>query len=467
MTEWGHTFLPEKRNFKEQGWFHGLQARLVMHRLRNFTILWLLVSHGSLLAYFPIDDENWETLTTIESGAAPALLQSAIEYAGANNTKALIVLHQGKIVVEQYWDGWDRTTRGPSYSAAKSLVSILVGQAIEAGVIDSLDQPASEFLDEWADDPAYQDITIRHLLTMTTGFSESPLTLLLLQQATSERRFGTRREPEFPPGTRWYYNDAAYRLLFYLLEEAYGKSLPTLSQESLFDPIGMNHTAWHIREETSLGESYQNYQWLDFTALDAARFGLLALNQGNWDGTQIVPATWIRDSTMPDYDFAPFYGRLWWLNSSSSHRTPSSELDRDGPFAPDAPPDMFAALGAFDQKIYVIPSLDLVVVRLGTEALGNSLAVGVFDNLLLGKISQSFGYEGPNQKLDLEIDLAHRELQLSFPTWNGRSYTLSRSTNLKTWEEVDGYTGLLGDGSPIQFSEEMSENEFFRVRTSF
>lgn len=440
-----------------------------MHlRMTPLILLSLLAFTSELTAYFPSQNENWESLTPTESGADPALLQSAIDYAGSNNTDALVVLYQGKIVVEQYWNQWNRSTKGPSYSIAKSVVSALVGQAIAREEIQSLNQPSVDFLSEWENVPTYEDIQILHHLTMTTGFDESPLTLFLLQQASNERRFGTRRDLEHSPGTSWYYNDAAYRLLFYLLEEASETSLPELSQAHLFEPIGMNDTEWAIREETVLGQTIENYQWLNFTALDAARFGLLALNQGNWNGTQIVPTNWIAESTVPQHDFAPWYGRLWWLNSSSRHRTPSSEVEREGPFAPDAPSDMFAALGAFDQKIYIIPSMDLVVVRLGDSALESSLAVGIFDNLLLGQICQSFGHEGRTQELQLELNHSGNELQLNFPTWNGRRYTLSRAPNLEsTWEELEDFSNLLGDGRPVQLTTPIGERQFFRLQTSF
>ena len=427
----------------------------------------VLASVAPAADYFPPTNDNWQTITATEAGANAEQLADAVTFAGENHSNALVVLSQGKILVESYWNGWTRSTTGPSYSAAKSVAAVLVGQAIAQGHIDSIDQPSSDFLREWRGDPARQGILIRHHLAMTTGFQESPLTLLLLHQAKSERFFGTQQPIEYPPGTRWNYNDAAYRLLFYIIEEAANETLPEFSQRSLFGPIGMNATTWVNRQEQLLGATIDNYQWLDFPALDAARFGLLALRKGSWNGAQLVSADWINQSATAQHPFAPTYGRLWWLNASPVHELPGEHRQRSGPIAPDAPPDTFAALGALDQKIWVVPSLDLVVVRLGTEASEGTLAAGIFDNLLLGRICRAFGYQGQAQPTTTSISRPSNTLQIQIDTWNGRRYSLHHSTDLQDWTPSEALQNHEGDGLPILINRPSNQTEFFQATSRF
>jgi|GEM_PF-648195 len=440
-------------------------------RIRNCSLFILAVFWWSgipvFAAYFPENNESWETVNWEDAGVNAEQLQEAIDYAETTHGNALVILYRGRILVEQYWNDWGRDTRGPAYSSTKSIASVLVGQAIEEGLIEGQDQAAADFLREWQDEPGKQDILIRHHLSMTTGFEESPTTLLRLQQAVSERRFGTQQLDAYPPGTRWYYNDAAYRLLFYILEEASDMSLPEYSASRLFEPLGMNETDWVIREETLLGRTIDNYEWVEFSALDAARFGWMAFNKGNWNGNQVVPESWMNASIVSQYEHAPWYGRLWWLNASSIHKTPSVEIPRSGSIAPDAPKDMFAALGAFDQKIYVIPSMDIVVVRLGGEALDSRLAAGVFDNLLLGRICRAFGYTGQEQSLDLRLHRIDDQVDLEYDTWNGRSYLLSTSPDLVNWAPLDEGDATLGDGDPVSILQVLEGNAFYRLQSWF
>lgn len=403
--------------------------------------------------YFPDSDLDWETTSSELAGADSQLLEEAIAYAGSNESDALVVLHKGKILAEAYWNDFGRGTKGPSYSAAKSYVSILTGIAIERGFIESIDQKSADFLEEWRDVPSKQGLLLRHHLSMTTGFEERRFGLLALQASENERRFGAEEDLEYPAGSRWWYNDAAYRLLFYVLEEASGMDLAAFSEKYLFEPIGIEQTEWVIREGIEDGKAIDNYQWLNYTALDAARFGLLALNKGAWKGEQIVSKEWIETSTRPQYEHAPWYGQLWWLNGASFHKLPGVDEVRQGPIAPDVPPDMFAALGAFDQKIYVIPSLDLVVVRLGGAARESSLAVGIFDNLLLGRICRAFGYSGQEEPVSGTLaseGLGVPTLEISFPKWNGRTYRIEGSLDLKEWQRVSD-NDVFDDGHFVRF----------------
>lgn len=168
---------------------------------------------------------------------------------------------------------------------------------------------------------------------------------------------------------------------------------PPRSRRVLFDRIGMTNSTWILNTDTGkLG-------WiLRSSARDMARFGLLALNRGRWNGVSVLAdSAWFASSwraTPPDN---AGYGLLWWLNGSSSYRTPGPYLlpSQAGPLIPSAPADLVVALGKGDKKIYVVPRLELVVVRHGEEADasgGNPLAASAFDEPWWRRLKTAFRY---------------------------------------------------------------------------
>ena len=122
------------------------------------------------------------------------------------------------------------------------------------------------------------------------------------------------------------------------------------------------------------------------TTRSMARFGLLALNNGNWNGSQIVNSAYFHDATTTSQNINLAYGYLWWLNGKASYHLPQSQLQFTGSIIPSGPNDMFMALGKNDQKIYVIPSKKMVVIRMGDAADGSNMALSDFDEVLWQKI---------------------------------------------------------------------------------
>ena len=120
-----------------------------------------------------------------------------------------------------------------------------------------------------------------------------------------------------------------------------------------------------------------------------ARFGLLALNNGKWDDEQIINETFFAESTTTSQNINPSYGYLWWLNGKNTYMIPGGQTVYDGPLVPNAPADMFAAMGAMDQRIYVIPSMNMIVIRMGeaSDPDNPSFALSGFDDDLWGKIN--------------------------------------------------------------------------------
>jgi CubicO group peptidase (beta-lactamase class C family) len=118
-----------------------------------------------------------------------------------------------------------------------------------------------------------------------------------------------------------------------------------------------------------------------------ARFGLLVYSKGKWDNTQIVSEAFLNEASNTSQNINQAYGYLWWLNGKSSFHLPQSQLEFPGTLIPNAPSDMYAALGKNDQKIYIVPSKKLVVIRMGDAADGENFALSSFDNDLWGKIN--------------------------------------------------------------------------------
>jgi CubicO group peptidase (beta-lactamase class C family) len=123
------------------------------------------------------------------------------------------------------------------------------------------------------------------------------------------------------------------------------------------------------------------------TTRSMARFGLLIYAKGKWENTQIISEAFLNEATNTSQNINQAYGYLWWLNGKSSFHLPQSQLQFNGELIPNAPPDMYAALGKNDQKIYVVPSKKLVVIRMGDAADGENFALSTFDNDLWGKIN--------------------------------------------------------------------------------
>lgn len=336
----------------------------------------LAVDPRTLAPYFPpTTGAAWDTVSGARLGYDTAALTAALDWAGTQRSTAVMVLWRGRIVAERYWKGWTPAKDSIIASASKSVLSAIAGELARSNRL-SLDSTATRYLGAgWSRSPGTEPrITVRHLLGMMSGLNDS------LQAVVQ-------------PGTRFYYNNPAYYQLFGVVQAASGESVNALSRRVLFDRIGMSGSTWLPNIDTGeLG-------WiLSSTARDMARFGLLALHRGRWNGVPILAdSAWFSASwraTPPDN---AGYGLLWWLNGSSSYRIPGPYLfpTQPGALIPSAPADLVAALGKGDKKIYVVPSLELVVIRHGEEAdasAGNPLAVSAFDEQWWRKLKPAFRY---------------------------------------------------------------------------
>lgn len=332
------------------------------------------VSTPDAYYYPPLTGDVWETKTSASIGWDDTKLQEAFNFAATKSTYGLIVLHHGKIVKEQYWNGWTKDTRYYIASAGKSVVAFLAGIAQQDGIIN-INNKTSQYLGTgWTSLPIAKEnlISVKNQLNMTNGLDDgvadpdctTPACLIYKADA----------------GTRWAYHNAPYHLLQTVLANASGKTFNQYSKEKLFDKIGMPNAFWL---------NYIMY----CTTREASRFGSLILTKGKWNATTLLnDVNYFNAMTGTSQTYNLSYGYLWWLNGKTSAMVPGSQIVFPTSLVPNAPVDMYMALGKDDKKIYIVPSLDVVVVRLGDDAGGSVAGPSSFDNDLWSKLKLAMKY---------------------------------------------------------------------------
>ncbi|HYH16106.1 MAG TPA: serine hydrolase, partial [Flavisolibacter sp.] len=275
-------------------------------------------------------------------------------------TRSVLVVYDGKIVGEQYAPGFDKNTVMLGWSMSKSLTSALIGVLVKAGKL-SVDAPAP--VPEWKGTDK-EGITLKHLLQQTSGldFEEdyanpSEVTNMLFKKGDMAA-YTAQLPLKHKPGTFFYYSSGNTNILSRIIRHTVGEaSYAAFPYQALFHKLNMYSALLEPDASgTFIGSSY-SYA----TARDFARFGLLYLNNGVWNGEQILPAQWVQQSISPSIaDPRKQYGYQFWLNGLSDDN-PSQRV------YPDVPADMFYAAGYGGQNIYIIPSKKLVVVRTGLQ----------------------------------------------------------------------------------------------------
>ena len=310
--------------------------------------------------YFPPSSGPWETVDPAAAGWDAGQLDAALSLAGERRSTGVVILHRGRIMAERHWtlDAPSRRyangSHGPSpagravedvASVQKSVVAVLAGMAQARGLL-SLDDPATDHLRRWTEATADQEraVTIRHLMTMTSGLTP-------------------QLDYEAEPGSTWRYNTPAYHRLLRIVATAAGLDRNEVTREWLTGRLGMRDSRWEVRR----GANAAVASGFATTARDLARFGLLILAGGTWNGETIVEDTaFLAEMLRPSQTLNPSYGLLWWVNGQASSMSWTLPPETSGgTLIPSAPPDLVAAQGARDRKLYVVPSLDLVVTRLG------------------------------------------------------------------------------------------------------
>ncbi len=335
---------------------------------------WRFALRAATYPSAPITDEGWyeplETIAGAESEPLPVAtstivafaegLRAAQRYAIKQGTSALIVVHRDHVVLEHYALDHPATARTNSMSMAKTFVGLLVGAAIEDGSIGAIDDSAATHLPEWSDDPRAK-ITLRHLLEMRSGL-ENDRQVGSLFSTLTRMHLGTDMAPlllDIPlvgvPGERYDYNNMGSQLLTLALVRATGERLATYASKKLWAPLGLGDGGAFLDDD---GGFARGYCCLFATARDYARVGMMMRDGGRFRGQQIVSAEWIEQMITPS-PTNPEYGLHTWV---AAPRGGTRSDDRTEPFEA---LDMFYLDGKHKQRVFVIRSHDLVIVRLG------------------------------------------------------------------------------------------------------
>lgn len=316
-------------------------------------LLFLFSACGKPDTPIPVKDKNeywptngWRSASPEDHGLDNEQLEAMFAYIEKHgiNLHSLLIVKDGYIVAEQYYSGFDQNTPHVQYSVTKSFVSSLVGIAMEEGHISSVDQKVLDVFPELTinrNDPQKAGMTIEDILTMRTGldWTEGDTGYYALMESANPTAYMLSLPLVDEPGTDFRYCSGCSYLLSAIIQESTETNTLTFAETKLFEPLGITSFTWE-----KLQNGVPNGGWgLHLTPRQMAKFGYLYLNNGVWDGQQVVPQSWIKASIQPGNPASPYtdYGYQWWIY-------------------PDL--NIYAAQGLYGQKIYVIPENDMVVV---------------------------------------------------------------------------------------------------------
>ena len=337
--------------------------RSLLRSLLFFSILLSISFSFAAGFYFPESDESWATVNPASVGWNADLLDRALAVAEERNSSGVLILHKGRIMAEGHWDIVNPSTRYNNFvtgkdekgrviedvaSAQKSIVAVLAGMAQERGYLE-LDDSVSKYLGVgWSKASADQEqiITIRHLLSMNSGLA-------------------TDFSFESAPNTKWLYNTPVYHATMRVLSAATGLGRNELTVGWISDPLGMPNSQWTPRHWASadIAVGYST------TVRELARFGIMIQAGGRWEDLVILQdSEYLADMLSPSQFLNPAYGYLWWINGQDFSVSAAPRTTRtEGTLIHSAPSDLVAMQGALDRKLYLVPSLDLIVARLGGD----------------------------------------------------------------------------------------------------
>jgi CubicO group peptidase (beta-lactamase class C family) len=347
---------------------------------------------------------GWRTAAPAEQGMDPAVLDDldTIVPDSYPQVRSVLVVRHGYLVYERYWQGVDAGDGHNSFSVTKSFVSALVGIALDDGKLKGLDQTVGELLADHLPataDPRLRQVTLKQLLTMTSGLAGDDSTLggdddtwIEMLKSPDWVRHILSQPLVSTPGAEFAYTDKNSQLLSAMVADATGQSTLAYARAKLFGPLGiatdhaLEPTISHWPLTPAELEAYeqapvawpkdpQGYHvggsFLRLPARDLAKLGYLYLNGGRWDATQVVPADYVAASTRPQSDPSQGpgdYGYHWWVTNETGH-------------------DSFRAMGFGGQLIQVIPDLDLVVVITSDYTQGRHNAADLVGAVIVSAVS--------------------------------------------------------------------------------
>jgi CubicO group peptidase (beta-lactamase class C family) len=309
--------------------------------------------------------KQWQTSTPEAQGMDSKKLQQMDDFLENEcpSMGSALVIRNGFIVFEKYYSGNENHTY-PIWSVTKSVISALIGIALDNNYIESVDQKIVAIFPEYTsriNDTRVEKITIRHLLTMSSGFSTSTRGLSSMGSCFSHTMITE-------PGSEAYYNSCSSHLLSGIISKSTKMKTREFCQQNLFKPLGIEKPPWQVGIE---GYAMGGYG-LSMRTKDMAKIGYLYLNNGVWDNKQIIPAEWIKESTQKQSTISlekieSSYGYQWWVGSSKGY-------------------SCFYAFGAGGQYIHVIPDLNVVVVFTANGLGLNPKHKGITDKFIIPSI---------------------------------------------------------------------------------
>jgi len=332
---------------------------LITGRIYLFKAVWYNFANIDDYKIFTNDTVNiaapkpWKESAKINDVPYPATLNTLLENL---ESVGLLMVKNDSIVFEKYWDGYTDSSRSGSFSAAKSITSLLVGAAIHDGLIKSVDEPVSDFLPEFKEGEKAK-VRIIDLLTMSSG-SDWDESYMNPFSVTTELYYGsdvyktaTGVHIIHTPGTLHYYKSGDTQLLGLIVEKATGKTLSAYASEKLWQPLGAEHAAlWSTDHDNGNEKAYCCF---NSNVRDFARIGRLMLDSGKINGIPVIDSTYFVSSiapcNIPDGSGRPckYYGYQWWIDPLN--------------------PKIFYARGILGQYIIVIPEKKIIIVRLGKK----------------------------------------------------------------------------------------------------
>ncbi len=314
--------------------------------------------------YFPpASNDAWERLSRTDMGWCQDKVDSLVEFGRQTDTKALIILKDGRIAFEKYYGTFTKDSTWYWASAGKTVTAALVGIAQQDRQMDITKSSATYLGRGWSScTPQQEDaITVRHHLTMTTGIG-------------FDRGNDNCKTPEClryraAPGTIWDYHNACYLLLQDMIEKATNRTFQQYYNQQLSQKLGMGGL-W--------------FNGILFSRpLAMARFGLMLLAGGIWNGDTIIKdREYFNAMINTSQQLNKSYGYLFWLNGKGSFMQPGIPLVYQTDLVPAAPKDMYAGMGKNDQRVYVVPSQRMVVVRMGNPGDTSAPAISGYDDAL-------------------------------------------------------------------------------------
>jgi CubicO group peptidase (beta-lactamase class C family) len=336
---------------KAKATVNGKSTPVVCTRVKN-KLIWIAVAA--------------KTSEVVSVGPNPKYELLAADVA-ANEGSCMVVQEGGKIVGEWYWNGRAPSTLSEGFSTMKSMAATLIGIAQTQGKLN-INQKASDFITEWKGTPS-ESITIKQILSNSSGRAYEDVDTVTLALKSDVEPYVLSRGQEAPPGTAWEYNGTAIQVIETILERAIKGSVKAFAQTYLLKPLDMK-----AELTTDMAGNVYVFAFWQTSCRDLAKLVQLYMQNGKWNGVQVVSEAFVREALTSSTELNAAYGYLWWLNRTGTWMAPGNTKKLSGPPHKSAPLDIFWASGACGQIAAGFPSQNLVITYMRTKTIFDFLS---------------------------------------------------------------------------------------------